>query len=179
MNNPSRQSKRTPLLVSERASASENSIMELAEHHSARLGKTYISAGTASWKHDDLMREVRLAHGAPRRAALDRLDALNRSYDCEGDTSAEEPRSRHGLRSIGRTLANGAVAGVVLFGLACVIPQTGPVQAVTFQEPEAHPNSEQQKRDFAQFVDVMRALLIEFDAITGRPLGAGCAKPAP
>ena len=98
-----------------RVTAHEAKILEEAERNSARLGKTAIGAGNASWKHDDLMREVRHASGAPKQDALMRLAALNASY---GNVPAAVPRSNSGLRSILSHMAGGAAMVLVLFTLA-------------------------------------------------------------
>lgn len=98
-----------------RVTTHEAKIMEEAERHSARLGKTAIGASNASWKHDDLMREARHASGAPKQDALARLAALNASY---GDVPADIPRPNSGLRSIASHMAGGAAMVLVLFTLA-------------------------------------------------------------
>lgn len=100
------------------APAPESSLMQEADRHSRRLGKILIDASNASWIHDELMREVRLAFGEAKRGALVRLAALIASYNAVPvDSPVPTSRFQRGMSAIGRTFVSGAVAGMVIFGL--------------------------------------------------------------
>lgn len=143
-------------------------IMKEAERHSRRLGTIAIDAGAASWKHDELMREVCNASNAAKQDALARLAALNASY--EAVPTATSP-FRSALSSIGLPLTGGAVASLMLIGLAFAT-QPG-MTAAAIPAPKAPIMS---SADAEQF----RALITQGIAAVLRALGdhAACADSA-
>lgn len=135
----------------------EAAIEKDAEWHSRRLGKRAIEASNASWKHDDLMREVRLAYGAAKRDALARLAALIASYD-------DKP-SR--FRSVA---VSGAVAGAVLCGLAFVT-FPGPIAAAPLP-PEVPVLSPADAAKMRQLIITLREIFSDLAAcpVTAEPI---------